>query len=71
MSADLADFALGTFSVAGAPPFAGLVVDGHVLAVGSVSVLQILWRRGLAAPLGALRVHPPVDLPRNVYCAGI
>jgi 2-keto-4-pentenoate hydratase/2-oxohepta-3-ene-1,7-dioic acid hydratase in catechol pathway len=95
MSADLADFALGTFSVAGAPPFAGLVVDGHVLSVGNLSVLQILqdWEanfvklrhladsyrggpeserlRGLAAPLAGLRVHPPVDLPRNVYCAGM
>ncbi|HEY7991780.1 MAG TPA: fumarylacetoacetate hydrolase family protein [Stellaceae bacterium] len=89
---DLADFALGTFSVAGAPPFAGLVIDGRVIAVGTESVLQMLqhWDdslpilrklavafrasadiRAQSAPLEMLRVHPPVDLPRNVYCAGM
>jgi 2,4-didehydro-3-deoxy-L-rhamnonate hydrolase len=89
---DLADFALGTFSVAGAPPFAGLVIDGRVLAVGTESVLQLLqhWDDALptlrrkadefrgstalrdrSAPIESLRIHPPVDLPRNVYCAGM
>lgn len=89
---DLADFALGTFSVAGAPPFAGLVIDGRVIAVGAESVLQLLrhWDESLAnlrkladafrgnadiraqsAPLDALRIHPPVDLPPSVYCAGM
>ncbi len=89
---DLADFALGTFSVAGAPPFAGVVIDGRVIAAGTELVLQMLqhWDetlptlrkaaealrgsvhiRAQSAPLDALRVHPPVDLPRNVYCAGM
>jgi 2,4-didehydro-3-deoxy-L-rhamnonate hydrolase len=89
---DLADFALGTFSVAGAPPFAGLVVDGRVIVAGTESVAQMLqhWDNALpplrkladafrgnadiraqSAPLDALRIHPPVDLPRNVYCAGM
>lgn len=27
--------------------------------------------RPMSAPLEALRIHPPVDLPRNVYCAGM
>jgi len=88
----LADFALGTFSVAGAPPFAGLVIDGRVIAVGIESVFQMLqhWDdalpvlrkladafrhdaniRARSAPLEALRIHPPVDPPRNVYCAGM
>ncbi len=39
---DLADFALGTFSVAGAPSFAGLAIDGRVFATGTESVLQML-----------------------------
>ena len=92
---DLADFALGTFSIAGAAPFAGLVVDGRVIAAGPESVLQLVrhWDtafpalrrladdfragphasalRARSAPLDTLRVHPPVDLPRNVYCAGM
>jgi 2,4-didehydro-3-deoxy-L-rhamnonate hydrolase len=89
---DLAAFALGTFSVAGAPPFAGLVIDGRVIAVGAESVLRMLqhWDdalpvlreaadafrdsihiRAQSVPLEALRVHPPVDLPCNVYCAGM
>lgn len=92
---DLADFALGTFSVAGAAPFAGLVIDGRVIAAGPESVFQLLqhWDTSLpalrrlaeefragprsaalraqSAPLDTLRVHPPVDLPRHVYCAGM
>jgi 2-keto-4-pentenoate hydratase/2-oxohepta-3-ene-1,7-dioic acid hydratase in catechol pathway len=89
---DLAEFALGTFSVAGAPSFAGLVIDGRVIAVGSESVLQMLqhWDdalpnlrkladafrgnaglRARSAPLDALRVHPPVEMPPSVYCAGM
>lgn len=92
---DLTDFALGTFSVAGAAPFAGLVIDGHVTAAGAESVLQLLqhWdeafpalrrladdfragsrsaelREG-SARVETLRIHPPVHLPRNVYCAGM
>jgi hypothetical protein len=31
---ELADFALGTLSVAGAPAFAGLVIDERVIGVG-------------------------------------
>jgi 2,4-didehydro-3-deoxy-L-rhamnonate hydrolase len=92
---DLADFALGTFSIAGAAPFAGLVIDGRVLAISGESVLQLLqhWDASLpalrrladdyragprsaelrarSAPIDTLHVHPPVDLPRNVYCAGM
>ena len=92
---DLSDFALGTFSVAGAAPFAGLVIDGRVIAAGAEPVLQLLQQwdeafpalqrladdiRGGArsaelqersAPVEILRIHPPVHLPRNVYCAGM
>jgi len=92
---DVGDFALGTFSVAGAMPFAGLVVDGRVIAAGAESVLQLLqhWHeafpalrrladdfragsrsaelRERSAPVEALRIHPPVNLPRNIYCAGM
>jgi 2,4-didehydro-3-deoxy-L-rhamnonate hydrolase len=92
---DLTDFALGTFSVAGAAPFAGLVIDGHVTAAGAESVLQLLQRWDEALPalrrladdfragsrsaelregsarVETLRIHPPVYLPRNVYCAGM
>ncbi|MGH7075157.1 MAG: fumarylacetoacetate hydrolase family protein [Stellaceae bacterium] len=92
---DLADFALGTFSIAGAAPFAGLVIDGRVISAGGESVLQLVqhWDASLpvlrrladdfragqrsadlrarSAPIDALRIHPPVDLPRNVYCAGM
>lgn len=48
---DLTDFALGTFSVAGAAPFAGLVIDGRVIAAGAESVLQLLhhWDEALPA----------------------
>ncbi len=92
---DLTDFALGTFSVAGAAPFAGLVIDGRVIAAGAESVLQLLhhWDEALpalrrlagefragsrsaelregSARVETLRIHPPVNLPRNVYCAGM
>jgi 2-keto-4-pentenoate hydratase/2-oxohepta-3-ene-1,7-dioic acid hydratase in catechol pathway len=99
----LADFALGTFSVAGGIPFAGIVVDGSVVAArlsdeiaAADSVLGILGRwdanfpalrrladrvrgggaggeslRRLAVPVAALTIHPPVDLPRQVFCAGM
>jgi 2,4-didehydro-3-deoxy-L-rhamnonate hydrolase len=92
---DLADFAVGTFSVAGAASFAGIVIDGRVIAAGGQSALDLLqhWDQSLSvlrrladdfragpnsaalrarsAPIQALRIHPPVDLPRNVYCAGM
>jgi 2,4-didehydro-3-deoxy-L-rhamnonate hydrolase len=92
---DLTDFALGTFSVAGAAPFAGVVIDGRVIAAGAESVLQLLqhWHeafpplrrladdfrggsrsaelRERSVPVETLRIHPPVYLPRNVYCAGM
>jgi len=87
-------FALGTFSVAGAAPFAGLVVDDRVVAtrrspeiIGD-SVLEILqrWETNFAAlqrladdsrrhedaaAVASLRIHPPVDLPRQLFCAGM
>jgi 2,4-didehydro-3-deoxy-L-rhamnonate hydrolase len=92
---NLIDFAVGTFSVAGAAPFPGLVIDGRVIAAGAESLLQLLqrwdeafpvlrrladdFRAGLrsaelrerSAPVETLRIHPPVYLPRNVYCAGM
>ncbi|HVV94919.1 MAG TPA: fumarylacetoacetate hydrolase family protein [Hyphomicrobiales bacterium] len=108
--AALRDFALGTFSVAGGIPFAGIVTGERVIAVraanahvdalgggilGADTVLGVLdhWptnfpvlrrfadatRSGplaerlqaLSAPLDQLRVHPPVERPRNVFCAGM
>jgi 2-keto-4-pentenoate hydratase/2-oxohepta-3-ene-1,7-dioic acid hydratase in catechol pathway len=94
-NSDLADFALGTFSIAGAAPFAGLVIDGRVISAGRESALELVqhWDASLpdlrrladdfragprsaelrarSAPIDAFRIHPPVDLPRNVYCAGM
>jgi 2,4-diketo-3-deoxy-L-fuconate hydrolase len=32
-------FALGSFSVAGCPPFAGVVIDDHVTAVTALQLL--------------------------------
>jgi 2-keto-4-pentenoate hydratase/2-oxohepta-3-ene-1,7-dioic acid hydratase in catechol pathway len=108
--AALRDFALGTFSIAGGIPFAGIVVGERVIAarianthagalgggvIGADTTLGVLehwpanfavlrrsadaWRTGplaerlqaLSAPLDALRVHPPVDQPRHVFCAGM
>lgn len=101
-------FRLGTFSVAGSAPFAGIEVSGKALGLqattaflaaqhlelkGTESVLGILehWRenfpvlqriaealhRGSHAGLAEqalsvhnLRFHPPVNLPRNIYCSG-
>jgi 2-keto-4-pentenoate hydratase/2-oxohepta-3-ene-1,7-dioic acid hydratase in catechol pathway len=108
--ARLRDFALGTFSAAGAAPFAGVVIGERVIAarvsnshadalgggiLGADTTLGVLehwpanfpvlrrladaFREGplsarlqaLAASLDTLRIHPPVDLPRNVFCAGM
>lgn len=93
-------FALGTFSAAGSPRFAGLVIADQVVAVGALahladlrgthSVLGLLedWQHNfthldrlasqLAADraglpflnLGQVRYHPPVDLPRQIFCSG-
>jgi 2-keto-4-pentenoate hydratase/2-oxohepta-3-ene-1,7-dioic acid hydratase in catechol pathway len=99
-----APFALGTFSVAGGPRFAGLVVGERVVALdalpplarahgrvlaGTASVLDLLqdWDANFAAlqavfdgvereldhlfvPLSALKVHAPVDIPRQIFCTG-
>lgn len=99
-------FSLGTFSIAGGPPFPGVVMDEKVTALSALaahgagvcgvgSVLDLLqsWqdnftalqkflsrcgRGGLAdvvpegavVPLAALTLHAPVNLPRQVFCAG-
>jgi 2,4-diketo-3-deoxy-L-fuconate hydrolase len=98
-------FKLGTFSIAGCPPFAGLVVDDQVVSLAATtaflrshgmelsstgSVLAVLqdWSRNfpmlqrvagalhervlaaVATPVSALTFHPPVDLPRQIYCSG-
>lgn len=101
-------FALGTFSIAGCQPFAGMAIDGAVIAIhalnghaeqfggkicGSETVLGVLedWRRNLpllrqgaqafasgplsaalkgqAVPVDRLRVHAPVDNPRQIFMA--
>jgi 2,4-didehydro-3-deoxy-L-rhamnonate hydrolase len=53
---DTTDFALGTFSVAGAAPFAGLLIDGRAIAAGAESVPELLQRWNEAFP--ALRRLP-------------
>jgi 2,4-didehydro-3-deoxy-L-rhamnonate hydrolase len=92
-------FALGTFSVAGSPSFAGLVVDDKVIAVRALgrplaaggSMLSVLddWDTNfgllqsaadrafagevpgeLLVPVEQLRIHPPVDMPRQIFCCG-
>jgi 2,4-diketo-3-deoxy-L-fuconate hydrolase len=97
-------FKLGTFSAAGARPFAGIVRGDQVLAVhglqrladerglrlrGGDSVFELLqnWETNFAAlsealaladrdgslqwaPIANLKVHTPVDLPRQIFCTG-
>lgn len=101
-------FRLGTFSVAGCAPFAGIEVTGKVLPLrasdsyltamtaalkGADSMLGILeeWPHNFpvlqriadamhsgndaalaagAMSLDKLTFHPPVNKPRNIYCAG-
>lgn len=101
-------FRLGTFSVAGNAPFAGIEVDGKALGLraatdflqrqrlelkGTESILGVLehWTENFpvlqriagalgpggdaglqaqAVPVTGLRFHPPVNLPRNIYCSG-
>jgi 2-keto-4-pentenoate hydratase/2-oxohepta-3-ene-1,7-dioic acid hydratase in catechol pathway len=101
-------FALGTFSVAGSAPFAGLVIDEKVIALralntyadvlggrvyGADTVLGVLedWERNLpllrrgaqayasgplsaklqalAVPAAQLRIHAPVENPRQILMA--
>jgi 2,4-diketo-3-deoxy-L-fuconate hydrolase len=100
-------FALGTFSIAGAPPFPGLVMAERVVALNALiplgkrlghelrntgSLLSVLdeWQSNegalcqaavhlaeraetleqLSAPLGVLKVHAPLEQPRQVFCSG-
>ncbi|MGB6308426.1 MAG: fumarylacetoacetate hydrolase family protein [Steroidobacteraceae bacterium] len=102
-----AHFALGTFSIAGAPPFPGLVMAERVVALNGLvslckslghelrnpaSLLSMLdeWPLNegalrqaaahladrpaalaqLSAPLGALKVHAPLEQPRQIFCSG-
>lgn len=102
------EFRLGTFSVAGRPPFAGLVVGERAVALtavdsflrrtgsglaGADSMLALLqeWEHNVAALERAARAiaegtapeltrdavaveslvfHPPVNLPRQIFCSG-
>jgi len=102
-------FELGTFSAAGGPPFAGLVLNQKVIALhalkplclqlqialtGTESILALLenWDANFATlqkvadhlsssttnePLAQLfvaveqlQIHPPVNLPRQIFCSG-
>jgi 2,4-didehydro-3-deoxy-L-rhamnonate hydrolase len=100
-------FELGTFSVAGSPPFPGLVMSDRVIALHALaplckqlgsalrqtgSLLSVLdeWETNehalrqaarhlggddqavarLSAPLSALRVHAPLEQPRQIFCSG-
>lgn len=47
-------FALGTFSVAGCPPFAGVVINDRVLAVAALQPICTLMGRPLSAPESVL-----------------
>lgn len=101
-------FALGMFSVAGCPPFPGVIVGEQVTALqaaspflqrqrlelsGTASVGAVLegWERNLpvlqriaagmasgaepdlreaSTPAAMLAHHPPVGLPRQIFCSG-
>ena len=102
-------FELGTFSIAGGPPFAGLVLNQKVIAIsalkplsqqlhvsltGTDSILALLenWDANFAAlqkivdhiassksaaellqlfvAVDQLQIHPPVNLPRQIFCSG-
>src|SRR5689334_7646710 len=74
-------FRLGTFSRAAAARFAGPVVGERVVPLGGQSVLDILssWDSTFASLAEAaartdgidvreLRVHAPIDVPRQIFC---
>jgi 2,4-diketo-3-deoxy-L-fuconate hydrolase len=100
-------FALGTFSIAGAPPFPGLVMGERVVALNALvpvckrlghelrrpdSLLSVLdeWQMNegalrraavyladrtetlaqVSAALGVLKVHAPLEQPRQIFCSG-
>ena len=100
-------FKLGTFSVAGSPPFPGLVMSERVVALHALvplckqlgrvlsqtdSLLSVLddWETNEPAlrqaslhlggddraftrqsvPLNALRIHAPLEHPRQIFCSG-
>jgi 2-keto-4-pentenoate hydratase/2-oxohepta-3-ene-1,7-dioic acid hydratase in catechol pathway len=90
-------FALGTFSIAGSPTFAGVVMHERVLALhaidslrGSDSLLEVLdhWGQNkvaleravadldgarftaLSVPVSSIKVHAPLERPRQVFCSG-
>ncbi len=103
-------FALGSFSIAGAEPFPGVVFDDQVLAIealraasqrlsvamppssslfdllqdwpSSIASLHVLIEAlrtnpdryapelNLLTPISCLKVHAPVDRPRQVLCCG-
>ncbi|MBS99848.1 MAG: 5-carboxymethyl-2-hydroxymuconate isomerase [Oceanospirillaceae bacterium] len=102
-------YSLGTFSIAGSPPFPGLVIDKRVIALhmlaplcktlgvelfGAGSMLELLeyWRfnekalqsavdtlvadpasallTDVAVPVSRLKVHAPIQNPRQFFCAG-
>jgi len=58
----LPHFALGTFSVAGSPAFPGLVMSDRVVALHALAQLS--------APLNVLKVHAPLEQPRQIFCSG-
>src|SRR5271168_837303 len=100
-------FALGTFSIAGAPAFPGLVMAERVVALHALvpvcrrlgnelrnprSLLSVLdeWQVNesalcqvaahladraaalaqLSVPLAVLKVHAPLEQPRQIFCSG-
>ena len=100
-------YVLGTFSIAGAPPFPGLLIAERVVALHALvpvcrrlgcelrntgSLLTTLddWPSNeralrqaavhltdhseelarLSAPLGVLKVHAPLEQPRQIFCSG-
>jgi 2-keto-4-pentenoate hydratase/2-oxohepta-3-ene-1,7-dioic acid hydratase in catechol pathway len=100
-------FALGTFSVAGSPPFPGMVMTERVIALNALvplckrlggelrnagSLLSLLdeWTLNesaltqaaaylqghadvlaeLSVPVKALKVHAPLEQPRQIFCSG-
>jgi 2-keto-4-pentenoate hydratase/2-oxohepta-3-ene-1,7-dioic acid hydratase in catechol pathway len=87
-------FALGTFSRAGEPPFPGVIIAQEVIPLGAFakltgadSILFLLenWDanfaglqgaveagapKSAAIPVEQLKIHPPVNLPRQVFCSG-
>jgi 2,4-didehydro-3-deoxy-L-rhamnonate hydrolase len=101
----LIPFTLGTFSVAGSPPFPGLVMDERMVALHALvpiasqlgvnlcrtdSLLTVLedWPANehalhrvvahlagapftaLSVPLGLVKIHAPLEHPRQIFCSG-